>query len=142
MRARICPNRRAVKVALGGVLLVYENVLPLLWDIFRVGPATPQNAGNGTGDTCSAPNTWVTQHLGNQERVVRAKSPGQGLTGGREALSAWGQGTPEDLLRICCVSCRRMPGNADPRARSYRYLTWADERNSFVSLQGRQVGEL
>ena len=48
----------------------------------------------------------------------------------------------EDLLRICCVSCRRMPGNADSRARSYRYLAWTDERNSFVCLQGRQVGEL
>ena len=48
----------------------------------------------------------------------------------------------EDLLRICCVSCRGMPGNADPRARSYRYLAWADERNSFVCLHGRQVGEL
>jgi hypothetical protein len=45
----------------------------------------------------------------------------------------------EDLLRICCVSCRRMPGNADPRARSYRYLAWADERNSFAAWHDCQV---
>jgi hypothetical protein len=55
-------------------------------------------------------------HIPSWRSGLRARCPGA-RTGGKVLL--------EDLLRICCVSCRRMPGNADPRARSYRYLTCA-----------------